>query len=234
MKKSCVFSLILIMLVLVCGIYFVGHSIYTRQICPLWDIKDKICYSCDYPNLVQVDPSVLNHCPQRQLHEDCCKNGKYQSVPKDFVDKDHFLDCEYRANHVWDDCWAFSKQLSIFNNSHIIIILLFVLTLIFFIFRKTRWIAFCTFSSVGTITFAEKICYFVMNDRVNQYSPRLSDYIGLVGISAIIAVLPFVINLIWYIKKQVSRKTFLKNMLIWLVIPCISLFLFAPLLSVLF
>lgn len=228
MKKRVFFSLILIMLVLVCGIYFVGHSIYTRLICPLWDIKDKICYSCDYPNLVRVDPSVLNHCPQRQIHEHCCKNGTYLSVPKDFV-----WDCEY-VDSLFDACWAPGKYLSIFFGCGITIILLFVLTLIFFIFRKTRWIAFCTFSSVGTIIFAERICYFVMNDPVNQYSPRLSDYIGLIGISAIIAVLPFVINLIWYIKKQVSRKTFLKNMLIWLVIPCISLFLFPPLLSVLF
>ena len=210
MKKRTRILFILLIITLILGIYFIGRTVYIRQICPLWDIDNKTCYSCNYPNLVWVDPKFPNHCPQRQILEGCCKNGTYRSILKDYVDE-YILHCEYYVNNVMDGCMRLDRSLSMFLNIRsITLILLFFLTPIFVIFRKTRWLGFCTFSAIGSIIFAGNIV-----DYGISIGGVLSDFIAAEIISVFVVLLPILTDFVRLITKRITQKKFAKDLLIW-------------------
>lgn len=209
MKKRTRILFILLIITLILGIYFIGRTVYIRQICPLWDIDNKTCYSCNYPNLVWVNPEFTNHCPQRKILEDCCKDGNYRSVPNNYVDQNHTLDCEYRAKYIFDDCMRLNRP-RFQNMRSIIFILLFFLTPIFVIFRKTRWLGFCIFSALGSIIFARNIV-----DYGTSIGGVLSDFITRVIIPAFVALLPILTDFVRLITKRITQKKFAKDLLIW-------------------
>lgn len=208
-KKRTRILFILLIITLILGIYFIGRPVYIRQICPLWDINNKTCYSCNYPNLVWVNPEFPNHCPQRQILEDCCKDGNYRSVPNNYVDQNHTLDCEYRAKYIFDDCMRLYRP-RFKNMRSVSFILLFFLTPIFVIFRKTRWLGFCTFSALGSIIFTVNIIKYA-----TRQNTVLSDFIASEIISAFVALLPILTDFVRLITKRITKKKLRKDLLIW-------------------
>lgn len=139
--------------VFACVAYTAVHSIYIRQTCPVWSLSQKTCLPCEYFEPIVVDPSIPNHCANRIIREDCCK-GFFRSVPKDYVDRDKILDCAYRAQNAFEDCYVPSKTPINFSDIRSVVLGLFLFfSVIFWRFPKTRWFCAGTVSALALIVF---------------------------------------------------------------------------------
>ena len=83
MKKKKIFFTGVIFFVLLFTILDVSYYVYTRHLCPVWDIKNNVCHNCNVSDTIAVDITISNHCFNRRI---VCDSGDvYKSVPLDYV-----------------------------------------------------------------------------------------------------------------------------------------------------
>ena len=83
MKKKKVLFVSIIFFVLLFVTLAGSYLIYTRHICPVWDIQNKVCCNCNVSDTVVIDITTNNHCSNRKIV--CDSDDIYKSAPMDYV-----------------------------------------------------------------------------------------------------------------------------------------------------
>ena len=133
MKKKKIFLVGVMLLVLLFMILGVSYYVYTRHVCPVWDVKNNVCHNCNVSGTIAVDITVSNHCSNRRIV--CDSDDVYKSVPTDYVVPER--------KGVWGTCGGpMYWQIMTYRHKRIrdivIIVSLTILCVLFFCIRKIR------------------------------------------------------------------------------------------------
>ncbi len=198
---------------LIWEIYALFHSVYiASSACPIWDERNEVCRTCDYPEPVQVNTRIQNHCLDRKItKEPYC--GRYVlSVPKEYTEE---------KRNLFVNCGSDRTLVRIQNTRSIIFILGAFLCLIFIVFKKTRWSGVCAFSALSF--FSGFVEFF---DCWTSLSCQLRDSLAIIVGAGFIALLPISVIVFRYLNKKITKDKLFQKLFLWFLMLCIPLVIY--------